>query len=299
MGADLYQRYRIFRECMQEADQIVRELSGYSAVQMLYRDGYSKSETFDRTLLSHAAIFMVQHATTAVLIDAGVMPDLVVGTGIGTFAAAVAAGHLSMESALVAVVRQASMFEACCARGGMLAVLQENEPTIPALLLQERAEIAVHSLPGHCVIAALQSPLTQIEGELREKGTVVQRLPVPYAFHSRWIDEVREPFANFMRSVRFQRGQIPLMAPSGSELLTEMSDDCFWRAVREPIRFHDSIQWLETKGTHRYVDIGPSTTLSTIVSRTLVRGSASVACATLTPFGHDLNNIAVLVESNG
>jgi acyl transferase domain-containing protein len=117
MGRELYERYPLFRNCLRELDQIVRELCGYSVLELLYERGYGKSETFDRTLLSHPAILMTQYATACVLIDAGIQPDLTLGTGVGSFAAAVVAEHLDIENALRAVIRQASMFEAGCVRG--------------------------------------------------------------------------------------------------------------------------------------------------------------------------------------
>lgn len=299
MGRDLYKQYPLFRKNMLEADRIVQELCGHSVLQLLYEHGYSASETFDRTLFSHPAIFMVQYATARVLMDGGLAPDVTMGTGIGSFAAAAVAGHLTMEDALLAVIRQASMFEACCPRGGMLAVLHDRRLYEESLrpTLGKDSEIASFNLPGHFVIAAKQDALGEIAASLRAKGVALQKLPVPFPFHSRWIDVVESPFNRFMWSVTGQPGRIPLMCSFGCQLLTHLPANYFWRALREPVRFHDAIGELENQGTFRYVDIGPAATLSTIVTRTLASSSASSARSTLTPFGHDLKNVSELIQS--
>jgi acyl transferase domain-containing protein len=300
MGRDLFKQYPLFRKHMLEADRMVQELCGCSVLQLLYEHGYSAAETFDRTLFSHPAIFMVQYATARVLIDSGVAPDVTMGTGIGSFAAAAVAGHLTMEDALLAVIRQASMFEVCCPRGGMLAVLHDRKLYEEALrpAIGNDCEIASFNLPGHFVIAARQDALGEIEASLRAKGVALQKLPVPYPFHSRWIDVVETPFTRFMWSVTGQPGRLPLMCSFGCELLTHLPANYFWRALREPVRFHDAIGELENQGTFRYVDIGPAATLSTIVTRTLASTSASTATSTLTPFGQDLKNISALIRSS-
>ncbi len=293
MGEDLYRNSPLFQECMLEMDQIVRELCGYSVLQLLYEHGHKKSETFDRTLLSHPAIFMVQYATARVLIASGVEPDLTLGTGIGSFAAAVVSGYLRMEDALMAVIRQAAMFEARCARGGMLAVL--NDPQLHAESLRQFGEVAAINLPGHFVVSAPHEALSKIEESLRAKGVTLQKLAVPFAFHSHWIDEAKEPFMRFMERVVCRPGEIPMMCSFGCEMLNELPMDYFWRAMREPVRFHKAIEELESRGTFRYVDIGPSAMLSMIVTRALPGCSASTALATLTPFGHDMKNISALI----
>lgn len=297
MGAELYEQHPLFRKCMQDMDEIVRELCGYSVLQLLYEQGYGKSETFDRTLLSHPAIFMVQYATSRVLISAGITPDLTMGTGVGSFAAAAVARHIGMEGALIALLRQAAMFETRCELGGMLAV--RHDPALYESPLRLDSEIACFNLPGHYVVAAKHDALRCIEETLRSRGVPVQKLAVPFAFHSRWVDEARDPFARFMQSMTRRRGSIPMMCSFGAELLAELPADYFWCAMREPVRLNSAIQRLECEGTFRYIDVGPSDTLSTIVTHTLARTSGSTARATLTPFGQDLKNIAALIESGG
>jgi hypothetical protein len=70
--------------------------------------------------------------------------------------------------------------------------------------------------------------------------------------------------------------------------------DFFWRIVRQPIRFRDTIALLERRGACRYIDVGPGGTLATFVKYGLPAGSRSTTHPILTPFGQDQKNLAAL-----
>src|SRR5262245_6272077 len=125
MGRALFDDNRIFRDWMMRLDDFVRQSSGTSVIETLYSDRHKAGDSFDRTLLTHPAIFMVEYSLAQTLIDLGVQPDMVLGVSVGTFAAATVAGFLGVENALTAVMRQASALEENCEAGGMTAVLAD------------------------------------------------------------------------------------------------------------------------------------------------------------------------------
>src|SRR5438309_2432939 len=124
MGRELFQTNDTFRNCMVRLDTIAKELIGDSVVGTLYSDASRKGDSFDRTLLTHPAIFMVEYALAQAWIHAGVLPDMVLGASIGSFAAATVAGFIEVKDSLASVVRQAIALEEC-ERGGMIAVLAD------------------------------------------------------------------------------------------------------------------------------------------------------------------------------
>src|SRR5215212_6073962 len=99
MGRALFETNRTFRTWMTRLDDLARQCSGRSVLDTLYSDRYAKGDPFDRTLLSHQAIFMVEYSLAQTLIEAGVWPDLVLGASLGSFAAASVAEILAVEDA--------------------------------------------------------------------------------------------------------------------------------------------------------------------------------------------------------
>src|SRR5260370_1040196 len=106
MGRELFEKNDTFRDWMVRLDDMARRLSGRSVIGILYSDLHGKGDPFDRTLLTHPAIFMVEYSLAQSLIHAGVCPDIVLGVSLGSFAAATVAGFIGVEDALTAVMRQ-------------------------------------------------------------------------------------------------------------------------------------------------------------------------------------------------
>jgi len=293
MGRELFDTHPVFRETMLRLDASVYRLCGQRVVEVLY--GSPASEVFDRTLLTHPAIFMVEYAMAQCLMRSGIEPDLCLGTSLGSFAAACVAGCLDVDDALLAVVEQAVALEASCLRGGMIAILAEPSLYREAFL-SEHSEFAGANFDRHFAVAAPQGELDAIESGLKQREIIFQRLPVSFAFHSRWIDGAQRQFSSAMRNLTRRRATVPIMCCERAELLDALPDDYFWRVVRHPMRFGPALAWLEHSGGHRYVDIGPSGTLATFVKYNLRDGTASTVHPVLTPFGRDRANMQALAD---
>jgi acyl transferase domain-containing protein len=295
MGKQLFEGNAVFRQWMIRLDELALEISGNRVIDAIYSS--SKAEVFDQTLLTHPAIFMIEYSLAQCLMHEGVKPDLTLGTSLGSFAAATVAGYLDVEDAMRAVLEQAAAFEASCERGGMIAILAE-----PALyhekFLCDRSEMAGVNLATHFAVSAAQTNLDAIESTLKQRGVTHQRLAVSFAFHSRWIDNAGQRFLSFMRSVPRGKGRLPLVCCERAAVLTALPEDFFWRVVRYPIRFREAVANLEQRGTHRYIDVGPSGTLAAFVKYGLPKPSESTAHAILTPYGQDLKNLSALLPAH-
>jgi bacillaene synthase trans-acting acyltransferase len=296
MGRALYDSDDTFREWMIELDDIAQGASGRSVVETLYSDAHGKGDPFDRTLLTHPAIFMVEYSLAQSLMRAGVWPDIVLGVSLGSFAAAAVAGFIGVEDALTAVVRQAAALEECCEPGGMIAVL-----TDPALFAEDflsgRSELVSVNFSSHFVVSARRTELAEIEAALMKRKIGYRRLPVAFPFHSQWMEKAKAPFESFMRSIRRKQGRLPLACCDQTAILSDLPDDYFWNVVRRPIRFRETTARLERQGAHRYIDVGPAGTLATFLKYGMPAGAKSTAHSILTPYGFDQKNLAALLAA--
>jgi bacillaene synthase trans-acting acyltransferase len=292
MGRQLFEENRVFREWMMRLDNLVQRISGKRVIDAIYSS--SKAEIFDRTLLTHPAIFMLEYSLAQCLIHEGVEADMTLGCSLGTFAAATVAGYIELEDAMAAVLAQATAFEASCERGGMIAILA-GPSLYDEKFLNERSEMAGVNLDSHFAVSATHADLDTIESALKQRDVTHQRLAVSFAFHSRWIENAQERFSSFMRTIPLGRSGLPLVCCEQGVALTSLPEDLFWRAVRHPIRFQEAVRHLELQGAHRYIDVGPSGTLANFVKHGLRESSGSTAYAVLTPYGNDAKNLAALL----
>jgi acyl transferase domain-containing protein len=280
MGRELFEKNETFRNWMIRLDDIPRRLSGKSVIEVLYSDAYGKGDRFDRTLLTHPAIFMVEYSLAETLIDVGVRPDMVLGVSLGSFAAAAVAGFIGSEDALTAAVQQAMAFESYCEPGGMTAVLAD-----PGLFADEifrgRCELAAINFSSHFVVSTRCAELEEIENALDKHNVSYQRLAVSFPFHSQWIDQAQAPFESCCQQ---------------TAILSSLPENYFWDVARRPIRFRETIVRLEQQGARRYIDAGPAGTLATFLKYAMPETKSAVH-AILTPFGFDQKNLAALAAT--
>jgi bacillaene synthase trans-acting acyltransferase len=298
MGRVLFDQEPVYRERLLSLDEVLRSLCGRSVVDALYLAGRGKADTFDELALTHPAIFMVEVALAELLIEKGVVPDLVLGCSLGSFAAAVVAGCITAEDALVAVVRQAEVVRAHCEEGGMIAVLGERSLLEEAFLPRD-CDLAAENFATHFVVSANRPGLERIEAGLRERRVTFQRLPVRYAFHSRWIDPAQASLELLTQSLKPGPAKLPVVCCASAARLSSLHANYFWSVVRHPMRFREAIAALEDEEPCRYIDLSPSGTLATFLKYILPASSRYSAQAVMTPYGQETRHLAAIVGGAG
>jgi len=290
MGRKLFEQPGAFRQKMIAMDSLAADLLGISVLDCLYDDNRSASDLFENILLTHPAIFMVECALAQSLMEEGIVPDYVFGASLGEYAAAVIAGCISLETGLSIVIKQAKLMDAYCQRGGMIAILSSpslyHEPSI-----SRYCELAALNFAAHFVVTAPEENLAIVEKYLQQREVVYQRLAVSRAFHSRWIEEAREPFLHFLQTQSFHPARIPVVCCAEADIKTDIARQHFWTVVRNPIRFSDTIQLLESQNVYSYIDVGPAGSLATFLKYTLPSATRSRVFSTLSNFGNDIRTI--------
>lgn len=290
MGRNLFDGNIVFKNSMIKADQIYQEMTGSSILARLYDDQFKVNQPFTQTTLTHPAIFMVEHALTQVFLAQNIVPDMVLGTSLGEFAAAATAGIISFESALDAVIKQADNL-AVCPPGGMLAVLHNPDLFTSQSYFYNHSELAAISFNSHFVVAGSNENLQLITNKLNESRIPCQLLPVSHAFHSNHIDTAKEPFLQSIKELVINKGNIPCVSCEQGGLLDLPTLVHFWDVVRQPILFQKTITQLEHKQSGIYIDLGPSGTLANFVKYNLSSGSQSNQFPIITPYGNEANNL--------
>jgi trans-AT polyketide synthase/acyltransferase/oxidoreductase domain-containing protein len=298
MGRELFEHDPCFRTAMQRMDELVKERCGESVLAMLYHDSGAKQQPFNRTLLSHPAIFMVEYALAQTLMEAGVEPDLLLGASLGSFAAAAIAGCIDADDALMAVIEQAIAVETHCQPGCMIAVMGEPQRYLTPDLLA-RCELAASNFATHSVISLPEQSASQVEAYLHQQGLNFQRLAVSFAFHSQWIDPARQSYQQFLDSLHSQQAAIPIICCASGDTLHTLSSNHFWSVARNPIRFRQTIELMETKEPYRYIDLGPGGTLATFLKYGLPTGTSSQIHMIMSPFGRDVESLKSVVTHLG
>lgn len=278
MGRDLYDADPEFRAQMQRCDETYRAIAGGSLLAVIYpSDPQAAKGEFAELRLTHPALFCIQYSLAQTLLRRGWRPDLVLGYSLGEIVAAAVAGVASFEELLGAVVQQAEVLAREAAGGAMLAVLAAPSVVDAGNPNFAGTWVAARNFATHFVLSGAVVAIERAERELRAREISVQRLPVPVAFHCPAMDVVETRIREIVGRVALREPRLPLVSVSRVDLLTRVSPEFFWQVVRQPVRFDETVSWLEARGAHAYVDLGPSGTLATFLKYALPRGGASAS----------------------
>jgi trans-AT polyketide synthase/acyltransferase/oxidoreductase domain-containing protein len=275
---------------MRRADDVVHERCGESVLQVLFAESKTRSEPFNRLLHSHPAIFMVEYALASSLLNRGMHVDMVLGASLGAIAAAAVAGYVDADRALLAVLEQAIALESHAKPGSMIAVVGDRQRYLTPELLA-LCEVGATNFATHTVLSLPAQHAAAVTDYLRQRNMAFQQLPVAFAFHSRWIDDAREPCRAALHALGQRQGHMPMMCCTTGKLLRDLPAEYFWTVVREPIVFQRAIDLLESQGNYRYVDLSPDGTLATFLKHALPAGSTSQVHAVMSPFGSDIERL--------
>ena len=229
------------------------------------------------------AIGAVSLGALRVLEHFGVRADAVAGHSFGELTALCAAGVLSAESFYrLASLRGRLMARGSGDRGSMLAV-QGAVAEVEAVLSAENLDLTVanRNAPRQAVLSGATAEIDRAQPLFVARGVRCRRLPVAAAFHSRFVADARDPFADALAQEPFATPRLPVYANRSAEPYP--ADPARMRALLadqlvSPVEFAREIASLHAAGAHTFLEVGPGDKLTGLVKANL-EGRDHVALA--------------------
>ncbi|HOF64539.1 MAG TPA: acyltransferase domain-containing protein, partial [Dermatophilaceae bacterium] len=199
------------------------------------------------------------------------------GHSLGEYGALVAAGSLTLDSAM----------EAVSARGREMASISVEDNGAMAAVFGPLAEIekVVAAAEGYVVIANINSYSQAVVGgatKAVEKvvetflamGMNAVRIPVSHAFHTSIVAEASVPFGNALRRLDMRPPVLPIIANVTGEFYpadatTETMLDFAGKQIASPVQFVKGLQTLYAAGARVFVEVGPKKALHGFVEDVL------------------------------
>ena len=270
MARALYETHPIFRDALDECDRLLRGQMERPLHDVLYR---TDEPLVDSTAYTQPALFAIEYALTELWRSWGVSPAAVIGHSVGEFAAAYAAGVLTLTDALTLVAARARLMQQLPA-GGAMASLSADAARIAPLLYGDVA-IAALNAPDSTVISGSQNAVDDVLSRAAAIGIRHQRLTVSHAFHSPLVDPMLDAFEAAASAVAHAAPRIAYASNlTGAIVQPGFTFDAgYWRRhAREAVRFADGISALYAQGHRVFLEIGPSATLLALGQRSVPTG---------------------------
>ena len=289
MGAQLYTHHRVFAATLDECDQALRAYTGWSVRDVICQD--PAASLLDRVEVVQPVLFAMMVSLAETLGGYGIVPDAVIGHSQGEIAAAYIAGALSLEDAAKIVALRSAALAGLSGVGAMASVLLAVDQLRPRLQRWGTAlSIAAVNGPSHTIISGETAAVEQFIAACERDGIHIRLIAVDYASHSAQVETLREQLLGDLADLTPRPARVPLYstvqsAVSGDPFDTTAMDADYWyRNLREPVRFHDSVAGLLALGERTFVELSPHPVLAPAISDTLAGAagrSGSVVITTL------------------
>jgi trans-AT polyketide synthase/acyltransferase/oxidoreductase domain-containing protein len=264
MGMELFDQVPQFKAVEKEADTLL----GYSLKALCLDDPDNRLSQTQFTQPCLYTVNMLHYFKR--IADGGAPPAYLAGHSLGEYNALLAAGAFDFMTGLALVKKRGELMMRA-KNGGMAAVIGLNSDRIAEFLEEYRfdsLDIANYNSPSQTVVAG---PLLEIEratGILNDlPGCRCIPLPVSAAFHSRYMNEVSEAFAEFLDPFEFDEIRIPVISNvtgrpypmgAGSQGIKAL----LVKQISHSVKWTESIRYLMGKGASVFEEIGPGIVLS-------------------------------------
>jgi phthiocerol/phenolphthiocerol synthesis type-I polyketide synthase C len=276
MGRELMRESPVFRATVERVDRAFRPLAGWSiAAALLSSEG---DDGLARTEIAQPLLFAVQAGLTELLAASGLKPQAVVGHSVGEVAAAWASGVYSLEQALQVIHARSQAQARTAGRGKMAACGLSAEQAAAAVARYSGAlDVASVNSASSTTLSGGATALAALGEELTRQGVFFRPLEIDYPFHSRLMDDIREPLLKELKALRPGSSRIRFVSTTtGGELRGgEMDAEYWWRNVRQPVLFSQALDLLIRDGHTLFVEVGPHPVLEAYIRQCMESGKAT------------------------
>jgi len=219
----------------------------------------------DREVPYQLAVFAGSVDLLYRLRDAGIEPDVVAGHSLGEYAAAHAAGCLSLTDGVRLVTDRDRLMNAASGEnpGGMIALIGADPDEVAK---------ATEGAKGVVVAANFNTPRqTVVSGQIDALETVAEgvrgrkvRLEVSGAFHSPLMVGAAREMDELLRGVELEEPAIPMVGAADGALL-ETADEvraALQRQMLSPVRWVAVVERMLDLGVREFFEAGEDGTLT-------------------------------------
>ncbi|MGW5000826.1 SDR family NAD(P)-dependent oxidoreductase [Streptomyces hydrogenans] len=262
-GRELYAAHPVFAEAFDAACAAFEPHLDRPLKEIAFAEDGDGEALIDRTQYTQPALFALETALFRLTEHFGLVPAQLVGHSVGEFAAAHAAGVLSLDDAALLVAARGRLMGDLPAGGAMAALGATEEEVVP--LLNERVAVAAVNGPRSVVVSGDENEVDRITAHFADLGRRTRRLTVSHAFHSPHMDPILDEFRTIAGQVTFHPPRIPIVSTLTGELATpdELASPDYWtRHIRATVRYHHAVETLTAHGPFTGIELGPDAALS-------------------------------------
>jgi [acyl-carrier-protein] S-malonyltransferase len=269
MGKDLYEHSAAVRRLYELASTDLK-------VDLAKLSFEGPAEKLKQTRFTQPAILVHSLAVMTVLGEEFPAFDYAAGHSLGEYGALAAAGALSFDDAIAAVVRRATLMEeACVAQPGTMAAMMglSEAQIIEVCAKASSAGVVVPANFNSNSQIAVSGSIAGVEEAVRvAKEMGAKRaimLEVGGAFHSPLMAPAQAGMKEFLSQVTINSPRVPVVANVTARPVSEPAQirDLLVSQITSPVKWSHTMAYLVSQGVTRLIEVGPGKVLTGLARR--------------------------------
>ena len=269
MGRELYEKYpaaaRVFQLCDTLRPGTMRQcFSG-------------TNEELKETKNTQPCLFAMELAAAAVLAEKGIVPHAVAGFSLGEVAAAAVAGCFDSETGFRLVCRRGELMQAEAEKHdtAMAAVVRLTAGQVVALCKKYSCLYPVNfNCPGNTTVSGLAAQMPGFCADVKAAGGRALPLKVKGAFHSPFMQEAADAFADALAKADIRKNGIPLYANVTAQPYGDNVPEMLAKPICSPVQWESIVRNMIDSGIDTFIEIGPGRTLTNMIQKIDTRVTA-------------------------
>ena len=195
--------------------------------------------------------------------------QLVAGHSLGEIVGLYSAGVIDVETALLLLKKRSNLM-AEAGGGAMIAVLGFDRTELDTLIREtDGASIANDNSQSQVVLSGSPQAIKKVADNLKCKRAIP--LKVSGAFHSIFMNEASQSFAEELDKLTFRDAQVPVISnvdPTPS-IKGEILKERLKKQMITGVRWRETMNVMQTEGITTMIEIGPGNVLSGLAKRSM------------------------------
>ena len=272
MGKEFYTKFDTVKKFFNDADEIL----GFSISNLILEGPKDKLDLTENT---QPAIFLVGYSIFQLLkkefnIDLN-KANFFAGHSLGEYTALASANALSFSDTLRILKIRGNAMQSAVPKGegGMVAVLGSEIEKIETIIEENKNKyecfIANDNSNGQLVVSGNNIEIEKFILDLKSNSIKNIKLSVSAPFHCKLMKKATEIMAKEIDKLEFRDPENILISNVTAKEITSSSalKDLLIKQIESPVRWRESIEYMISKGTNTFVEIGPGKVLSGLIKR--------------------------------
>ena len=272
MGKELYDKYSLVQNLFKEADETL----GFSISKLILE---GPKEELDLTENTQPAIFLLSYSIFKLItkefnIDIN-KANFFAGHSLGEYSALASAGALTFSDTLkILRIRGKAMQDSVPnAKGGMVAILGSKIDVIEKIITDNKNKyecfIANDNSVGQIVVSGNLNELEKLILDLKKDSIKNVKLPVSAPFHCKLMNKATMVMREEISRLNFVEPKNILIANVTGKEISNISElkSLLIKQIENRVRWRESVLLMISKGTKKFIEIGPGKVLSGLIKR--------------------------------